>query len=454
MYFIITQMQELSSSQSDVLMNRFPTFELSYETISHKKVSSMYNICLAIPLGKKCFIWFTFLEDRDVCLLLHLNKEKKVSRIVDSGISIKNPKISQGTLLYGTIIEEEGVPSIFVTEDIHYFQGIPLKKSNFKERWDFLYTLMQSVDSCNTLHIALPVLWANEYTDDYDSPTVIPANQQAQIAYPIHHIQLRPFDKIAPFLNIVINKKINMNNPTVKVEPVRKVSTHEFEVQHIRCDYSKPQYRYPTVFQVTADIQFDIYHLFVYGKNAKPVYYSVAGIPTYKTSVFMNGLFRKIKENTNIDYIEESDEEDDFQNTDEGKYVDINKVLLVECLFNQKTKKWIPLRLADKYSKIVHISKLNDDINNPGQRTNNPAGQQPYNHGQRTNNPAGQHPYNHGQRTNNPAGQQPYNHGQRTNNPAGQQPYNHGQRTNNPARQQPYNHGQRTNRPNSMYVKK
>ena len=35
----------------------------------------------------------------------------------------------------------------------------------------------------------------------------------------------------------------------------------------------------------------------------------------------MNSLFRNIKENKNIDYIEESEDESDFENTSEDKYV-------------------------------------------------------------------------------------------------------------------------------------
>ena len=35
------------------ILSRFPHFELSYETISHRKVSEPYDVALAIPLGKK-----------------------------------------------------------------------------------------------------------------------------------------------------------------------------------------------------------------------------------------------------------------------------------------------------------------------------------------------------------------------------------------------------------------
>ena len=72
----------------------------------------------------------------------------------------------------------------------------------------------------------------------------------------------------------------------------------------------------------------------------------------------MNGLFRNIRENKNLDYIEESDDEDDFQNMNEDKYVDINKIVLMECVFNHKFKRWTPIKVVDKYTKVVHLNKL------------------------------------------------------------------------------------------------
>ena len=72
----------------------------------------------------------------------------------------------------------------------------------------------------------------------------------------------------------------------------------------------------------------------------------------------MNGLFRNIRENKNLDYIEESDDEDDFQNMNEDKYVDMKKTILIECIFDRKFKKWTPVQVVDKRSKVVHISQL------------------------------------------------------------------------------------------------
>ena len=55
-------------------------------------------------------------------------------------------------------------------------------------------------------------------------------------------------------------------------------------------------------------------------------------------------FIRKIKENDNLDYIEESDDEEDFQDVNEDKYVDLNKSVKMLCQFSVKFKRWIPLK--------------------------------------------------------------------------------------------------------------
>jgi len=141
------------------------------------------------------------------------------------------------------------------------------------------------------------------------------------------------------------------------------------------------------VFFVMADLQYDIYHLYTKTKSkrnegvlrneagvnpksfeiAKDIgkidghsendsrlkilqsvtkeKYDIAYIPNIKTSVFMNNIFRNIRENKNIDYIEESDDEDNFENTAEDKYVDLKKVVIMECSFHNKFKKWVPFKV-------------------------------------------------------------------------------------------------------------
>lgn len=371
---------ELTPSELNDLMKRFPMFELSYETVSHKKVSPSYNICLAIPQGKKCYAWFTFIGEKDCCILLDLNREKKIGKATIIDIDFSN-KLELGTLLYGTMVENENNEyNFFVIEDLIQFKGIPFKKSNLQEKLGFINEFMKSIPQIfktkQSIVFALPMMWDVQSPTEFDCATTLPEEISKKIPYVTHHIQYRCFTEIKPYLNSVIMKKLNF---AAIVQETKKVSTYVFDTIPIKMDFTKPQYRYPTVFQVTADIQFDIYHMFAFGKNSKPVYYNVAYIPNYKTSVFMNGLFRKIKENSNLDLIEESDDEEEFQNMEEDKYVDIDKVLSIEFVFNPKFKRWVPMRVVDNSSKIIHISKLIQDNNDRPQYDNN--GYRNYNNG-------------------------------------------------------------------------
>jgi hypothetical protein len=355
---------ELSHSQISQLMRRFPEFELSYETISHNKVSTCYDICLAIPTGKKYYAWFTFHNKENVCYLFELNREKKISkaRIVPV---IFDGSLSLGTVVYGTLWLDND-KQFFIIEDILYFQGISMKSSSFGERLGFLSQLMNKhtqkfggfeVTDGSKDHIvfALSVMWKVELNEKiWEYPEYIPVNICATIAFPVHHIQYRSTKETMPYLNVNIQRKIH----TVSQKPVISRITENAVDYSNRIDLSKPQYKYKTIFQVSADPQYDIYNLFAFGNNNKPVYYNVAYIPSYKTSVFMNSLFRKIRENKNLDYIEESDDEEDFQDMRENKYVDTKKTLVMECAFSNKFKKWIPLRTVDSRTKVVHIFKL------------------------------------------------------------------------------------------------
>lgn len=342
-------LMELNANQYSDVMNRFPKFELSYETISHKKVPPSHQVCLAIPHGKKAFVWFTFFKNEDVCFLMEIGKDKKVTRIkmITNKISMK---LAMGTVIYGTVYEDPLIKKIqFIIEDTFFQEGIPLKRLTFGEKLGFVEAFLQTY-SVDNIHFSLPVMWKRGSHEDNDIPLLI----NKAISNPIHHIQYRTLNSISPYLNVLIGRKIG-SSPVV--EPISDL----FIPPAIpKCDFSKPQYKMPAVFEVKADLQYDIYHLYAYGEKSKKIYYGLAYIPNYKTSVFMNGLFRKIRENKNLDAIEESDDEEDFQDSRIDKYVDLKKTIAIECLFNQKFKRWTPVRTLKPglNTKIVHIGRL------------------------------------------------------------------------------------------------
>ncbi len=99
------------------------------------------------------------------------------------------------------------------------------------------------------------------------------------------------------------------------------------------------------VFEIRPVTLADIYHLYSVQRGVLQ-YYDVACIPNYKTSIMMNSLFRCIKENQNIDLIEESDSDSDdgFAGNDRFKIKNI-KVNMV-CRRHKTFRKWVPISVV------------------------------------------------------------------------------------------------------------
>jgi hypothetical protein len=330
-------------------MQRFPNFELSYETHPHKKVSPKYNVCIAVPVGRKCFAWFTFESCKNVCYFIELNRDKKAAKITVSSMSVST-KLAKGTLLYGTLLDSKPV---FLVDDIFYFAGVPTRNLLFGDKLGFIDTFFRNELIKPDIDICLPIMWPIHQTNDYDCIYEVPNN----IPYTVHHVQYRCLKMAGPFYNVMPTRKLS--GPTafgssivMKLNVIREVNPH------VRFDSHKLQYRNLTVFVVMADMQFDVYHLYAYGRNKDLVYCGVTYIANYKSSVYMNSIFRKIKENANLDAIEESDDEDDFQDTNCEKHVDLEKKVQMECRYNVRFKKWEPVRKLDGSHKVIHISQL------------------------------------------------------------------------------------------------
>jgi len=265
-----------------------------------------------------------------------------------------------GTVLYGScVVNELNELKAIVVDDILYYQGILLNNTPMIQKLSMLNKTYNAITK-QDIHYPIYscVFWEvciDENAIEY--PNTISSDIFKTIPYNIHHIQYRCTQEKRPFVNIFIHKKLNVVSlPSTKRQTINPL--YDMDLTPFKMSPHKSQYRYPATFQVMADIQFDIYHIFAYGRNNQRVYYNVAYIPDYKTSVFMNSLFRKIRENDNLDYIEESEDEDEFQNIDEDKYVDVNKVLYMECNFHTKFKKWIPNRVVSRREKITHVSQL------------------------------------------------------------------------------------------------
>ena len=61
----------LSRDDKQLLLEQFPSLELSYECVLHKKVFA--DLYMLIPNGQKAFVWFTAWGNQHVCLVLFVN---------------------------------------------------------------------------------------------------------------------------------------------------------------------------------------------------------------------------------------------------------------------------------------------------------------------------------------------------------------------------------------------
>ena len=75
-------------------------------------------------------------------------------------------------------------------------------------------------------------------------------------------------------------------------------------------------------------------------------------------SVFMNKIFGNIKENQNLDALEEIEVEEEFEDISEDKYVYLEREFVFKCRYLKKFNMWVPIKL----DKDALISKNSDLI--------------------------------------------------------------------------------------------
>lgn len=374
------------------LLTRFPKIVPSYEKVLDKKEpnATIFNI---IPKGLKCYLWFTYVEDKNICCLLTLDNKKRVVTSVEYQQMCFNSALSigqYGTILYGTFFytfeKGEKMVKCFSCEDIIYYMGNKMewnKQESFlssKEVVDlFNCQLKHVIYNKNFIICGLPII-TRQFSDAYEYINTLP--------YKVYGIQqrtsfghslgittvfkrdinnkdiLKPLSLLQPInvnklnVNEISVNKINVNG--INVNGINnnnnKMNINKINVNKLNVHININNIKHDPIFKVIPLIQPDIYELYCYDDlNKTEIYYGIAMIPTYKSSVFMNGLFRNIKENSNLDLLEESDDEEEFQNNRENKFVNLDKYLYMKCVFNKKFNKWQPIEVVSETNKNVKL---------------------------------------------------------------------------------------------------
>ena len=291
------------------LLKSFPPLSLYPEkSIKHSVSFNKHGIFMAIPKGDKFFVWFVMYKGDPCCFIIN-KRTRKYQQIICSF----DKTLALGTILYGTKFNYKN-KTFFTFEDIYYFKCKKLY-SNFNEKQIYINKVFQTVRNDSNLMIFGFPVYNNSYKE-------LISNIK-NIYYPIYSIQFRDNSVNNPYLTNLYEKVKDEKN---------------------------------AIFCIKPDSTVDIYKL--YCKNNE--FYGLAHIPNIKVSIYMNKLFRKIKENINIDFVEESDTEEEFE-TNNTNYI-VNNQMNIECVYSDKFRAWIPInkteKVVSKTKKMVHKIEL------------------------------------------------------------------------------------------------
>ena len=322
----------LSDREISLVLQKFPKFELSYEIITHKKVHNA-NVILAIPEGNNFFAWFTIYNNENICFALEIDEKNKIKSVKKLNVSFIEC-LSLGTIFYGKMFKYNNI-SFFSVEDIYYYKGNNYIHTPYSNKLQLLRDIFTNEMSQSIINNSFTIFGMSLIYSDFN----LLLNDIQLLPYKISQIKFRFFEK---------------NNS-------RKIISMKYYKPSSGTKHNIQKEKHTAIFKIMAGIEPDIYNLFV-SKNETEEYYDIAIVPDYKTSVMMNRLFRNIRENQNLDAIEESDDETDFEDVREDKYVYLDRSIKINCEYNYKFKRWVPISLAGENDDIISYIQLSKKI--------------------------------------------------------------------------------------------
>jgi len=299
-----------------------------------------------------------------------------------------NESLSYGTIFSGTLFKvrkNQTSISSFCIQNIYVYKGQYVSTIRFADYMKLCEEIFMKRDivqvsyTSNSLIFGLPVICDNDI--DVDKVISTLPYQVYSIQYRCNHniLSARIHQRVLQNTSYQQQQKYTTPGPTPgptpqysdsNVKRVQNASTNEIVTKQL---FIKPDDDMLTniqaAFIIRPNVQNDIYELFVRSTVKSPqtkvsreydfVFHAFAHIPNYKTSVMMNKLFRTIKENQRLDSMEESDDECEFENIDQDKFVSLQTEYKMICKLNKKFCKWVPISIVDTSSSSGELVNSN-----------------------------------------------------------------------------------------------
>lgn len=237
------------------LSQKFPKIDI--QPFERVKTLNYNHLSFFIPKGPKYFAWFTYLDNKPICIFLNY-ENNEIQTIHHYYVPFKEI-LALGTILYGTLIDKK-----FICENIYYKNGKPLQ-FNYLERIKLIKEVL------NNIHYS-------EYTGSvsFFLPKVAKGRilEASNLPYTIHgiltiHSNPKYYNLIQNLCNFMVKKRIDLE---------------------------------------------DVYELYALNdtqSNMMYIFHSTALINDFKTSYFMKKLFYKRKRNyKNIEFSDSEEEEE------------------------------------------------------------------------------------------------------------------------------------------------
>lgn len=349
------------------ILSGLPHVNFLRETQGHQHVHHA-DVVAAIPEGQRCLLWFTSTssalttgvensESMNRCVLIELSDVNRMGKRYPIKTCFHSSlAYGSGTVVMGTLSRIANLKTVAV-HNMYSYKGTPYNNMKYLDKLRlidsmFRHEIQQISYFPDQVVIGLPLMAPGDISHD-ELLTYL-----RSAPYPVAAAQYRYNDRKD-------NSVVNVSMSNMMIVPAEKTTEKEASATVKYIDYRairSGRIRVPDeVFSVTPDIQNDVYRL-----STTAGYHGFAAIQSYETSKFMNKLFRNIKENGNLDLLEESDDEDDFENVAEDKYVHMDKTFRLLCRYLHKINKWEPYKIADRGRQIVNATRIHDVGRNTG----------------------------------------------------------------------------------------
>ena len=377
----------LDNNILSAIKNRLPKYNLNDCNNNYRPsniIKSVNNIKYLIfnPIGRKALIMFTYFEDKFLCILhiLGTSNYYNISNKFDKELVyneclifgyyfIKNNKY---IFSFDKILNYNNFNNI--KTDDHLTSNLEIKMQHF------LY-ILNKISLDNLFLFSIPVIVNSDKLK-----LLFTMNNQTTNKYNINHIKnlyniysisiynnYKKIDncnfdnlhKIVNNLDNIVSDSILKNTNNINNINNYNNNNNNSNSLNNRTNFISNNNKYnnnnnnkksniinEAFLNIKAGANQDEY--FILNNNE---YYSNLLINSYNLSKLMNSYFRNIKENINLDSLEESDDEDEFNDETLNKYVDLEKNIIFKCYYNKKFKKWTPID-CNNYLELSTINNI------------------------------------------------------------------------------------------------